>query len=321
MSNYTIVTNFLSKDALISGNPLKLVKGADLTTEFTAVQTALNTKIDGVVQFFTDGSASQPSVGFTNNAGTGMFNTAGVLSFATNATLAMSISAAGAVSIAAPSAGASLTVAGGPGNSFTVGQAATFNGVASATTRAVVINAPTTAGQSHGLQVNAGTNSSDICFEFSQADTVSGNNIMFAFGDGSVIVGNTGTAEGAGTLNVQNGLFIGNAPLYIGAPVTNFSTSNPTITLASANKCLQSTANSLTVTIPSNASVPFPVGTMLTFSNQGPSANTLSIAITSDTLVLAGTSTGGTRSLADNGLATALKVTSTLWIISGSGLT
>jgi len=46
MSNYTQVTNFLSKDSLISGNPLKAVKGADLTTEFTAVQTAVNSKLD-----------------------------------------------------------------------------------------------------------------------------------------------------------------------------------------------------------------------------------------------------------------------------------
>lgn len=46
MSSYTVTTNFLSKDALISGNPLKLVKGADLTVEFNNIATACNSKQD-----------------------------------------------------------------------------------------------------------------------------------------------------------------------------------------------------------------------------------------------------------------------------------
>lgn len=46
MSNYVVTTNFLSKDGLISGNPLKLVKGADLTVEFNAIAAAIATKDD-----------------------------------------------------------------------------------------------------------------------------------------------------------------------------------------------------------------------------------------------------------------------------------
>lgn len=46
MSNYTPVIPFGSKDLLISGNPLKAIKGADLTTEFAAVQVAVNSKLD-----------------------------------------------------------------------------------------------------------------------------------------------------------------------------------------------------------------------------------------------------------------------------------
>jgi hypothetical protein len=74
-----------------------------------------------------------------------------------------------------------------------------------------------------------------------------------------------------------------------------------------------------TFTIDSNANVAYPVGTAITFVNQ--TAAVVSIAITSDTLTLAGTTTTGTRSLAQNGVATALKVTATEWIISGTGLT
>jgi hypothetical protein len=66
--------------------------------------------------------------------------------------------------------------------------------------------------------------------------------------------------------------------------------------------------------------VAFPVGTAITFVNQA-SAGVMTIAITTDTMRLAGAGTTGSRSLAANGVATALKVTSTEWIISGSGLT
>lgn len=73
-----------------------------------------------------------------------------------------------------------------------------------------------------------------------------------------------------------------------------------------------------TYTIPANASVAYQVGTTLTFINSD--SNAVSIAITTDTMTLAGTTTTGTRTLAQNGVATAVKVTSTAWIISGSGL-
>lgn len=72
-------------------------------------------------------------------------------------------------------------------------------------------------------------------------------------------------------------------------------------------------------TIPANASVPFPIGTMITFVNQN-GAGVITIAITTDTLRFAGSGSTGSRTLAANGLVTALKVTTTEWIISGAGL-
>lgn len=75
-----------------------------------------------------------------------------------------------------------------------------------------------------------------------------------------------------------------------------------------------------TFTIPANSSVAFSIGTAITFVNQN-SAGTLTIAITTDTMRLAGAGTTGSRTLAANGIATALKLTSTEWIISGTGLT
>jgi hypothetical protein len=75
-----------------------------------------------------------------------------------------------------------------------------------------------------------------------------------------------------------------------------------------------------TWTIPSNASVAYPIGTVLTFVNQN-SAGTITISITTDTIRLAGAGTTGNRTLSANGIATAIKVTSTEWLISGTGLT
>lgn len=75
-----------------------------------------------------------------------------------------------------------------------------------------------------------------------------------------------------------------------------------------------------TFTIPANSSVAYPIGTAINFVNQN-GAGTLTIAITTDTMRLAGQGTTGSRTLGANGVATAIKVTSTEWIISGANLT
>jgi hypothetical protein len=75
-----------------------------------------------------------------------------------------------------------------------------------------------------------------------------------------------------------------------------------------------------TFTIPANSSVPFPIGTAITFINQN-GAGVVTIAITTDTMRLSPAGTTGSRTLAANGSATCVKITSTEWIISGSGLT
>ena len=78
-------------------------------------------------------------------------------------------------------------------------------------------------------------------------------------------------------------------------------------------------ANARTFTIDSNANVAYALGTAITFINM--TSQVVTIAITSDTMYLAGTGTTGSRSLAQYGIATAVKMTSTTWIISGNGLT
>lgn len=72
-------------------------------------------------------------------------------------------------------------------------------------------------------------------------------------------------------------------------------------------------------TIPANSSVAFPVGTVVTFVNQN-AGGVITVEITTDTMRLAGAGTTGSRTLAANGIATAIKVTSTEWLINGTGL-
>jgi hypothetical protein len=76
--------------------------------------------------------------------------------------------------------------------------------------------------------------------------------------------------------------------------------------------------NARTFTIPANSSVAYPVGTVISFVNL---QNTVTIAITTDTMYLANDGDTGNRTLAEYGMASAMKVASTTWIISGNGLT
>ena len=57
MTDYTITTNFGAKDSLPSGNAGKVIKGEEFTTEFTNIQTAINSKADTVSPTFTGNTA------------------------------------------------------------------------------------------------------------------------------------------------------------------------------------------------------------------------------------------------------------------------
>jgi len=108
---------------------------------------------------------------------------------------------------------------------------------------------------------------------------------------------------------------------YINIP-QNSQSAAYTLVLADAGKHIlhpSTDANARTFTIPANASVAYAIGTAITFINM--TAAVVSIAITTDTMYLSSAGTTGTRSLAQYGSATAIKMTSTTWLISGSGLT
>jgi hypothetical protein len=104
---------------------------------------------------------------------------------------------------------------------------------------------------------------------------------------------------------------------YIGIP-QNTRSAGYQLVIGDAGKHIYVTATS-TVTIPANGTVAFPIGTAISII--AATGVTVTIAITTDTMYLAGTGPTGSRTLAAFGMATAVKVTSTAWFINGTGLT
>ncbi len=134
----------------------------------------------------------------------------------------------------------------------------------------------------------------------------SGNSGTFKTTTGATTLGSSATVNGA---NISNEI------------PQNIQTGNYTLVLADAGKQIYATSGSSgTWTIPANASVAFPIGTAVTFVVK---SSTITVAITSDTLSWAPTGATGSRTLSTSGItiATVVKISSTEWVISGSGVT
>ena len=74
MSNYVKSTDFAAKDALTTGNPLKLIKGTEINDEFNNLQTAIATKAD-LSSPTLSGNPTAPTQAIGNNS-TRLANTA-----------------------------------------------------------------------------------------------------------------------------------------------------------------------------------------------------------------------------------------------------
>lgn len=133
-------------------------------------------------------------------------------------------------------------------------------------------------------------------------------------GIGTASPGSTLTVSG--TVNFTGALTSGDladAVGYKGLP-QNAKTASYTLALSDMGKHISITTGG--VVIPANGSVAFPIGSTIVIYNDSASAQ--NISITTDTLRLAGTATTGTRSLAQRGLSTCVKVLATEWVVSGN---
>jgi hypothetical protein len=219
------------------------------------------------------------------------------------------VSATGTITSAANITGGNVLTGGLISATSTITSAANITGGNLLTAGLISATGNVTGGNLIGIYANGTSNIS--------IPTISANILFSTAGNANVLViANTGIVANvlaATTATPANGVG------YIGLPVSSV-TSTGTLTIADAGKLVYITTTGQTVTIPANGSVAFPIGTAITFI-AGPSATTLSIAITTDTMYLASSGTTGTRTLAAYGMATAVKVAATTWFINGSGLT
>ena len=181
-------------------------------------------------------------------------------------------------------------------------------------------------GTSVGLNVGAGKTLAIAGNVSANGATLSPTELSYLDGVSSAIQTqlNAKAASGANTditaldqdvTVTATGTIAANSLGYRGLP-QNSQTASYTLALADAGKHISITTGG--VVIPANSSIAFPVGTaIVVFNDSGTSQN---ISITTDTLRQAGTANTGTRTLAQYGLATCVKVASTTWVISGAGV-
>jgi hypothetical protein len=170
---------------------------------------------------------------------------------------------------------------------------------------------------------NAGTARTNLGLGTSATVNTGTSGAVVPLLNGNNTHGGTNTFSGLVTLSAGGDLTPAAAPSvtaigYLGAPQMS-DQDDYTLVMADAGKHYYHVSGSThTLTIPANASVAFPIGTVIVIVNEDAGGN-LSIAITTDTLRW-GSSTG-TRTLAANGTATLIKVTSTVWRLTGDGIT
>jgi hypothetical protein len=153
-----------------------------------------------------------------------------------------------------------------------------------------------------------------------------GTGVATSTGSGNVVLSTSPTLVtpvlGTPTSGTLSGCTVDgtNSVGYLNIP-QNAQTGSYTTVLGDAGKHIYhaSGAGAATYTIAANSSVAYPIGTVISFVNL--STTSISIAITTDTLYLGNLGTTGTRTLAQYGVANALKITSTAWIITGTALT
>ena len=96
-------------------------------------------------------------------------------------------------------------------------------------------------------------------------------------------------------------------------------TGTPTLAFSDAGKHYYTAAGSVTINIPANSSVPFPIGAAISLVNQ--SGANCTIARGTTTLYLSGNATGTTdRTLSHYGFATLVKVATDTWFLNGANV-
>jgi hypothetical protein len=208
----------------------------------------------------------------------------------------VTISVSGTVTVGNVSTGGTISAAGTitGGNLTTIGSVGATGGITGG--NLLTGGLVSAAGTVTGSAVNtAGA--------VSAAGNVTGGNLITAgavSGSGLVISGNTATVTSAG--------------YTIGYRDIPQLTSFGTLAITDGGKHYYGSG---TLTIPTNGSVALPIGTSILVIA---SSSTTIANATGVTLTWAGPGTGGSRTLAQYGMATVIKVASDTWYVNGTGL-
>jgi hypothetical protein len=159
-----------------------------------------------------------------------------------------------------------------------------------------------------GAVIQAGSSSADFSL---RSELYNGTVTFELLGDGEGFI----YAPGAYTTPPTNCFQVG----YLESPI-NVQNVNYGFLISDRGKTvLKSSSASPIWTIPANASVGFPLGTIIRLSNNG--ANAVTLEITSDTLYWNPTGATGSRSIAQYGYGELQKIGATSWTLWGVGIT
>lgn len=134
--------------------------------------------------------------------------------------------------------------------------------------------------------------------------------------DGSANVTiNADIADGALSIAKTNGLQ--DALELLKDVPQNAKTAAYTLALTDRGKSIDVSTGGITITVPLNSAVAFPIGATVTITNLATTAITIA---SSATLKQAGTTNTGNRTLSANGMATIRKVAADTWFVGGAGV-
>ena len=237
MSNYTKSTNFATKDNLTPGDPLKVVRGTEIDTEFNNISTAIATKTDNSAAAITGGAIDGATVGATTPA-TGAFTT-----LAASGTTTLAGALVGAATQSAFNTVSTTLNLGGAATALNLGAATGTATVNNTTLAAKAITASTTlAVTGTSTLTGAVTATAGVSGPITSSSvSITGGSIT-GITDLAVADGGTGASTAADGLNNLLPSQTGNASKYLQTDGTNaswdavsLSTADITGTLGAAN--------------------------------------------------------------------------------------
>ena len=293
MTDYTKTTNFTAKDALATGNALKVIKGSYFDTEYDNLATAIATKYDSA-DLATQGEAEAG----TNNVAlmTPLRTEQWSATWAAeNGGMVADIQA-----LADPDADRILgwDESANAAIAFTIG-----SGLTSTTTSIHI--ADVAAGAAQPWSITSGT----VAFSLGGITEITGPNLSQS-GDGFLI-------SDAGVLKVMP---IDQAGILVATPGDAIQT----FAITDANTLQYLTGTTTRVwTIPANATVAFEIGTAIICQNSGTGLLTLTAAanVIIDSIFHTAGATAQSDSVSAGGMAVLIKTGTDTWALSGDIVT